>query len=86
MTPLDPEKSPKVHIPPLNHIGLWIDDLPKCVEHLESKYLFSFNFRKRMELKSLEASEKGLVVLTLLSFTLRVPAGFCLSWSKLQLM
>ena len=37
MTPLDPEKSPKVHIPPLNHIGLWVDDLPKCVEHLESK-------------------------------------------------
>jgi lactoylglutathione lyase len=36
MTPLDPEKSPKVHIPPLNHVGLWVDDLPKCVEHLES--------------------------------------------------
>ena len=29
MTPIDPEKSPKVHIPALNHIGLWIDDLPK---------------------------------------------------------
>lgn len=38
MTPLDPEKSPKVHVPPLNHIGLWVDDLPKCVEYLESKY------------------------------------------------
>ena len=37
MTPLDPEKAPKVHIPPLNHIGLWVDDLPKCVEYLESK-------------------------------------------------
>ena len=37
MTPLDAEKSPKVHVPPLNHIGLWIDDLPKCVEYLESK-------------------------------------------------
>ena len=35
MTPLDAEKSPKVHIPPLNHIGLWVDDLPKCVEYLE---------------------------------------------------
>jgi lactoylglutathione lyase len=34
MAPLDPEKSPKVHIPPLNHIGLWVDDLPKCVESL----------------------------------------------------
>ena len=38
MTPIDPEKSPKVHIPALNHIGLWVDDLPKCVEHLESIY------------------------------------------------
>ena len=28
MAPLDPEKSPKVHIPALNHIGLWVDDLP----------------------------------------------------------
>ena len=28
MAPLDPEKSPKVHKPALNHIGLWIDDLP----------------------------------------------------------
>ncbi len=36
MTPMDAEKSPKVHVPPLNHIGLWVDDLPKCVEHLES--------------------------------------------------
>ena len=40
MTPLDVEISPKVHIPPLNHIGLWVDDLPKCVEHLESKLNF----------------------------------------------
>ena len=36
MAPLDPEKKPKVHVPPLNHIGLWVDDLPKAVEHLES--------------------------------------------------
>ena len=28
MAPLDPNKSPKVHKPALNHIGLWIDDLP----------------------------------------------------------
>ena len=34
MTPINPDKSPKVHIPALNHIGLWIDDLPKCVEYL----------------------------------------------------
>ena len=37
MAPLDPEKKPAVHKPALNHIGLWIDDLPKAVEHLESK-------------------------------------------------
>ena len=37
MTPLDPEHLPKVHVPPLNHVGLWVDDLPKCVEYLESK-------------------------------------------------
>jgi lactoylglutathione lyase len=34
MQPIDPEKSPKVHEPKLNHIGLWIDDLPKAVEWL----------------------------------------------------
>ncbi len=27
MQPLDPERSPKVDKPPLNHIGLWVDDL-----------------------------------------------------------
>jgi lactoylglutathione lyase len=34
MQPLDIEKKPKVHEPKLNHIGLWIDDLPKAVEWL----------------------------------------------------
>ncbi len=37
MQPLDPEKSPKVHDPALNHIGLWIDDLPAAVEWLQSQ-------------------------------------------------
>ena len=37
MQPLDPEKKPKVHEPKLNHIGLWIDDLPKAVSWLESQ-------------------------------------------------
>ena len=37
MAPLDPEKSPKVHIPALNHVGLWIDDLPACVDYLEKQ-------------------------------------------------
>lgn len=34
MQPLDINKSPKVHEPKLNHIGLWIDDLPACVQWL----------------------------------------------------
>jgi lactoylglutathione lyase len=34
MQPLDPEKAPKVHIPALNHIGLWVDDLNAAVAHL----------------------------------------------------
>jgi len=34
MQPLDPERKPKVHEPPLNHIGLWIDDLHAAVEWL----------------------------------------------------
>jgi lactoylglutathione lyase len=28
-------KSPKVHIPSLNHIGLWVDNLDVCVEWLK---------------------------------------------------
>ena len=39
MQPINPEKSPKVHIPPLNHIGLWIDDLPKAVEWMTAQGL-----------------------------------------------
>jgi len=37
MQPIDPEKSPKVHEPKLNHIGLWIDDLPGAVEWLTAR-------------------------------------------------
>ena len=37
MMPIDPEKSPKVHVPTLNHIGLWVDDLPKAVEWMEGQ-------------------------------------------------
>ena len=36
MMPIDPEKSPKVHVPPLNHIGLWVDDLSEAVKWMES--------------------------------------------------
>ncbi|MBA2675819.1 VOC family protein [Ramlibacter sp.] len=39
MQPLDPEKKPAVHTTPLNHIGLWIDDLPRAVEWLGGKGL-----------------------------------------------
>jgi lactoylglutathione lyase len=34
MQPLDFEKKPRVDQPKLNHVGLWIDDLPKAVEWL----------------------------------------------------
>ena len=37
MQPLDPEKKPAVHTTPLNHIGLWIDDLPVAVEWLTAQ-------------------------------------------------
>ncbi len=37
MQPLDPDKKPAVHTTPLNHVGLWIDDLPKAVEWLIAK-------------------------------------------------
>ena len=37
MMPIDPEKSPKVHVPSLNHIGLWVDDLPAAVEWMENQ-------------------------------------------------
>jgi lactoylglutathione lyase len=31
MQPVDPEKKPAVHATPLNHVGLWVDDLPAAV-------------------------------------------------------
>ena len=36
MQPIDPDKRPKVHDPALNHVGLWIDDLPAAVKWLEA--------------------------------------------------
>ena len=36
MQPLDPEKKPAVHTTPLNHVGLWVDDLPRAVEWLSA--------------------------------------------------
>jgi lactoylglutathione lyase len=36
MEPIDPDAKPAVHAPPLNHVGLWIDDLPAAVAWLEA--------------------------------------------------
>jgi lactoylglutathione lyase len=36
MQPIDPNKKPAVHTTPLNHVGLWIDDLPLAVEWLSA--------------------------------------------------
>jgi lactoylglutathione lyase len=37
MEPIDAQKSPKVHEPRLNHLGLWVDDLPAAVAWLEEQ-------------------------------------------------
>ncbi len=37
MQPLDPGRKPAVHEPPLNHVGLWVDDLPAAVVWLTSQ-------------------------------------------------
>ena len=37
MQPFDAAKKPAVHETPLNHVGLWIDDLPKAVEWLTAQ-------------------------------------------------
>jgi lactoylglutathione lyase len=39
MQPIDPDKRPKVHEPALNHIGLWVDDLPAAVAWLTAQGL-----------------------------------------------
>ncbi len=37
MQPLDPTRSPKVHDPSLNHIGLWVDNIKVAVDHLTKR-------------------------------------------------
>ena len=37
MQPVDIDKKPAVHTTPLNHVGLWIDDLPRAVEWLTAQ-------------------------------------------------
>jgi lactoylglutathione lyase len=39
MQPLDPARKPAVHATPLNHVGLWVDDLPRAVEWLSARGL-----------------------------------------------
>ena len=36
MAPIDAGAKPAVHVPPLNHVGLWIDDLRGAVAWLEA--------------------------------------------------
>ncbi|MBK9037333.1 MAG: VOC family protein [Myxococcales bacterium] len=37
MEPIDPARAPRVHEPALNHVGLWIDDLPAAVAWLTAR-------------------------------------------------
>lgn len=37
MEPVDPQGKPAVHATPLNHIGLWVDDLPTAVAWLSGR-------------------------------------------------
>jgi lactoylglutathione lyase len=37
MQPLDADKKPAVHTTPLNHVGLWIDDLPRAVQWMTAQ-------------------------------------------------
>jgi lactoylglutathione lyase len=37
MQPIDPSRSPRVHEPALNHLGLWVDALPAAVAWLEAQ-------------------------------------------------
>ncbi len=39
MQPLDPQKRPRVDSPALNHVGLWVDDLPAAVAWLSAQGL-----------------------------------------------
>lgn len=37
MQPLDANAKPAVHVPPLNHVGLWVDDLAAAVRWLTAQ-------------------------------------------------
>jgi lactoylglutathione lyase len=37
MQPIDAARKPAVHEPPLNHVGLWVDDLPTAFRWLQEQ-------------------------------------------------
>ena len=37
MEPIDANASPRVHTPALNHVGLWVDDLPAAFDWLSAR-------------------------------------------------
>lgn len=37
MQPIDPAGKPRVHEPPLNHVGFWVDDLRAAVDWLAAR-------------------------------------------------
>jgi lactoylglutathione lyase len=37
MEPVDVDRKPAVHATPLNHVGLWVDDLPAAVQWLTNQ-------------------------------------------------
>ncbi len=37
MQPIEPDRKPAVHVPPLNHVGLWVDDLVRAVDWLSAR-------------------------------------------------
>ncbi len=37
MQPLDPDRKPAVHATPLNHVGLWVDDLRRAVDWMAAR-------------------------------------------------
>ena len=65
---LDPERKPKVNEPKLNHIGLWIDNLPKAVEWLTSQGVrFGFTFDQLPNEKAIKVNTVNAVDHTLCS-------------------
>ena len=42
MTSLNPDKKPNPSSPALNHLGLWVDDINACYDHMQSAgYVFA---------------------------------------------